>query len=98
MVGYNELGSINDEFSEYQKSIDDSTDDFSKDFATYVNVYMVRGIFTSLQKAFGYYATRGITGHQLYPCTMEAVRVLTAIGFNVRSMTSDGASSNRKFF
>eukprot|EP00111_Clytia_hemisphaerica_P016742 TCONS_00049641-protein len=39
-----------------------------------------------------------LPSHQLYPCSMEAIRVLTAIGFHVRSMTSDGATSNRKFF
>ena len=99
MVGFTEIGDINSEFDEFQKEIEDNSDDLSKrDFATYVIVYMVRGLFTGLQQSFGYYATRGISGHQLYPCTMEAIRVLSSIGFSVRSITSDGASPNRKFY
>ena len=99
MVGFTEIGDINSEFDKYRRDIEDNSDDLSdRDFATDVIVYMVRGLFTGLQQSFGYFATHGISDPPLYPCTMEAIRVLSSIGFNVRSITSDGVSSNRKFY
>ena len=59
---------------------------------------MVRGIFTNLVFPIGYFASTGFTGAQLYPCTLEATRVLEAVGFIVRVYTSDGAAPNRKFY
>ena len=40
----------------------------------------------------------GFTAAQLYPCTLEATRILEEIGFKVCVFTSDGASPNRKFY
>ena len=68
------------------------------DFATHVNVYLVRGLFSSLCYPFAYFATNGITPSQLFLTGLEAVRTLNSIGFQVRAMVSDGASVNRKFF
>lgn len=97
LVGFMELGSLNDEFQQFQSSFDKG-DDITRDFATHVLVYMVRGIFTSLIYPFGYFGTQGATGAQLYPCTMEAIRVLHSIDLEVRAVVSDGASPNRKLF
>ena len=70
----------------------------SKRLATYVNVFMIRGIYSNLESVIGYHASCGFTGDQLYPLVWEATRVLEAIGFKVRSWVCDGASPNRSFF
>jgi len=54
-----------------------------REFAKYVNVFMVRGIFTKLHYSFGYFASQGLTGDQMYPCCLEATRVLETIEFQV---------------
>lgn len=97
LVGLIELGDLNDELQLFQASVE-KADAIDRDLASHALVFMVRGIFTSLIYPLGYFATLGVTSAQLYPCTMEAIRVLTAIDFNVRAVVSDGAAPNRKFY
>lgn len=97
LVGFTELGTLNEEFKAYQASFNNESIS-NQDFATHVNVFLVRGIFSSLIYPFGYFATSGITASQLYSCAMEAVGVLGSIGLETRAFVSDGASVNRKFF
>lgn len=68
------------------------------DFANYVMVFMVRGIFTGFCSTIGYFASSGMTGDQLCPLVLEATRILEAITFKVRNWTCDGATPNRKMF
>jgi len=56
---------------------------------------MVRGIVTNLLYPFGYFSSRGMTGTQMYATALEAIRVLTSIGFKVQALVADGASPNR---
>ena len=99
MVGFTEMGDLNEEFRSFKERVEnrseseDVNDDeeFNRSFATHVIVYMARGIFTNLAYPFGYFFSTGFTAAQLYPCTMEATRVLTAIGFRVCVFVSDGA-------
>ena len=46
----------------------------------------MRGIFSALAYPFGYFATQGATSSQLYACTMEAIRFLSAIDLEVRAI------------
>ena len=54
---------------------------------------MVRGIFSNLQYAFGHFAS-----DQIFPCPLEAIRILESIGLCVRAITFNGTSPNRKYF
>jgi len=96
LVGFTDLGDINNELRSFDAQV--SEDENRTDFATYILVYMVRGIFSNLIYPFGYFASLGFNAGELYPCTMLAIDVLDSIGFNVRALVSDGASPNRKFF
>ena len=71
---------------------------FSKKFAKYVNVFMIRGIFSHLKCTVGHHASAGFTGDQLFPVIWEATRVLESIGFKVHIWVCDGAAPNRRFF
>ena len=96
LVGYTELGNINDELRLFESKV--KSEEYRQDFATHVIVYMVRGIFTNLVYPFGFFASLGFTAAQLFPCTMEAISIIESIGLKVRVLTSDGATPNRKFF
>ena len=106
MIGFTEMGDVNEEFRSFKENVEKVDNETSssdsvhleRSFATHVIVYMVRGIFTGLAYPFGYFASTGFSAAQLYPCTMEATRILTAIGFRVCTYVSDGASPNRKFY
>ena len=99
LVGFIELGQIHEEFKQFQNSClqeDGNNDD--REFSAHVNVILVRDIFSALCYPFAYFATNGVTPSQLFTTGLEAVRVLTSVGFQVRAMVSGGASVNRKFF
>ena len=92
------MGDVNEEIARFKATCDENMDADERSFATYVNVFMVRGICSPLCYAFGYYAGLGFTADQLFPIVWEATRVLESIGFKVRAWTCDGASPNRKIF
>ena len=96
LVGYTELGNINDELRLFESKV--KNEEYRQDFATHVIVYMVRGIFTNLVYPFGFFASLGFTAAQLFPCSMEAISIIESIGLKVQVLTSDGATPNRKFF
>ena len=78
LVGFTEMGSINDEFRKFQDSVEsqNSGNNIKRKYASYVLVYMVRGIFSNLCCRFAYFASTGFTAAQLYPCTLKATKVL----------------------
>lgn len=100
IIGYTEMGDLNEEISRFQTRCleDTSEEESSRKFATHVNVFMVRGICSSLCYPFGYHASIGFTGDQLFDIVWEATRVLESIGFKVRAWVCDGAPPNRKLF
>ena len=71
----------------------------SSDVATLANsmlVFMVRGLFTSLEFPYAQFPCKAITGDQLFHPFWEAVGRLERIGFKVLATTFDGASVNRR--
>ena len=98
LVGFTEMGEINEEIREFQSSCDDENSKAERPFASYVNVFMVRGICSNLCYTFGYHASLGFTASQLVPLVWEANHILECIGFKVRAWVCDGASPNRKCF
>lgn len=99
LIGFTEMGDINEEFVKFEKSFDaDFSEKSDREFANYVIIFMVRGILSKLIYPFGYFASMGFTAAQIYPCIWEATKILESIGFYVRAFIADGASPNRKFF
>ena len=99
LIGFLEMGEINDEIKAFQNKCNDQSEEcIEREFATYVNVFMVRGIFTRLAYPFGYHASTGLSSDQLFPLVWEATRILEMLGLKVRTWVCDGASPNRKFF
>ena len=96
VVGFTNLGSINDELLNLERECQD--DQTPSPVATHILVLMVRGIFFKLEFPFAHFATRGVTADLLFPIVWEAIQEIEAIGLKVIFVTGDGASSNRKFF
>ena len=98
LVGFCEMGDINQEIESFQARCVDKESSvltISKDIAKYVNVFVVRGIYTHLESTIGYHASRGFTGDQLFLLVWEATRILKVVGFKVRSWVCDEATQNR---
>ena len=108
LVGFTDMGDINDELEKFGRMCEDDSvkkesminEELGKEkpLAKYVIVFMVRGIVSNLQYAFGHFASEGFDCDQILPCAHEAIRNLEAIGLKVRAVTADGASPNRKYF
>ena len=106
LVGFCEMGEINDEIEKFSKPMESqaATEKQSlepgsdSNIAKYIIMFMVRGIFSNLQYAFGNFANEGFDSDQIFPCALEAIRILESIGMCVRAITEDGASPNRKVF
>ena len=58
---------------------------------------MVRGLFGPLKFPYVQFATKDITGDQLYDLFWDVVFHLEMCGFRVVAATADGASPNRAF-
>ena len=52
-------------------------------------LFMLRGMFSSLEFSYAHYATRGITADSLYPIVWEAVQRLESCGIHVIAFCSD---------
>ena len=106
LVGFCEMGEINDEIEKFSKAMESQAatekqflePGSDRNIAKYVIVFMVRGIFSNLQYAFGHFAGEGFDSDQIFPCALEAIRILESIGLCVRAITADGSSPNRNYF
>ena len=101
LVGFTEMGKINDEMEEFGRLCSNDKNDNSdkeRHTAKYVMVFMVRGLCSNLQYTFGHFASEGFESDQIFHCAHEAARLLEGLGLKVRAITADGASPNRKFF
>ena len=97
-----EMGDSNGEMSQFQTKCEDSEcqgeESIGKKVAKYVNVFMVRGIFSKLCYPIGSHASIGVTGDQLFSLVWEATQIIEGIGFKLRVWVCDGATPNRKCF
>ena len=89
------MGDVNDEIKTLMNRFEEKGE--NHDFARYINVFFVRGIFSKLCFPIGCHPSMGFTGDQLFPLVWEATRILEGLGLKVRSWTCDGATPNRKF-
>ena len=95
LIGFTDLGDINSEIERFEQQLAGSNE---RPLATQIICFIVRGIYSHLNYPIGFFGTNGCRSDQIYNCCWEAVRVLEAVGINVRDFISDGASSNRTFY
>ena len=94
MIGFTEIGDINDEILELQRK-------FSRkegDLATHMLASMARSKFSHFNFPNGYFSYKVFNNDQLFPCVWEAIGVLESIGSKVHACIFDGTTPNRKVF
>ncbi len=87
LIGFTNVGDVNDKKSHCNVS-------------THMFLFMVRGMFSTLEFPYAHFATKGISADSLhvYPIVWEAVQRLECCGMNVIAFCCDGASPNSKFY
>lgn len=82
LVGYTNLGDINNHLVDFEQSIDDQAE---TKFAKTMLVFMVRGMFNKSQFAYVQFPAIDLTGDLLYEPFWEAVGRIENCGFKVCS-------------
>jgi len=93
VIGFVQAGNINDELTRLE---DDNSS--SPPVAKHILTLMVRGVFSNLRFPYAHFATKDLSGAELFNIIWEAIERLEYMGFKVIALTGDGASCNRKFF
>ena len=96
LVGFTGVGDINDHLNKVEEQLDGKKP--HSNVATHMLLFMIRGLFSSLEFPYAHFATRGASADTLFPLVWEAVERLEYCGFNVIAFCCDGASPNRKFY
>ena len=96
IVGFRELGDINEELNEFERKFQNSSTKF-KELATYVICFMARGLMKRFSHPVSYFSSRGFTSDQLFPVTSRAIRILEAIGLEVIAVVCNGQLPTKDF-
>ena len=83
MVGFTNLGSINNHLADFEQSLV-SGHDSSCSLAKTMAVFMVRGLFTSLQFQYVHFACTNLCGDQMYDPLWKAIWRIENCGLKVK--------------
>ena len=97
LVGYSDLGEINNILSDYEKQLS-ASHSTQRPMAKLMLVFMVRGLFTSLKFPYVQFPAASTKGGDIFPLVRQAIKHLTRLGLHVMTITCDGASDNRRMF
>ena len=97
LLGFTDLGSINNLLTEFEQSLASESDIPFKALSKTMLVFMVRGLFINLQFPYAQFACSSVTGDQIFNPFWECIMCLERCGFMVAATTANGASPNRTF-
>ena len=97
VIGFTNLGEVNSHLEAYETSLSRSTQSVPSP-ATSMLVFMVRGLFSTLQFPYAQFPYCALSGDQLFEPFWERVSRLERIGFKVIGLSCDGLAANRRFF
>ena len=86
MIGFENLGDINDQLVQFEKSVTEDKPLAAPQLAKTMMVFMVRGLFSSLQFAYAQFPCAELTGELLYDPFWEAIRRVENCGLKVCAM------------
>lgn len=96
LIGFVDITDINQHLTAFEQSCLGEIP--THQLATHMLVFMVRGLFSSLEFPYAQFPVATASGEVLYPIVWHCVEHLEMIGFKVLALVCDGASPNRKFF
>lgn len=85
MIGFSNLGDVNEQLLAFEQSMQ-SDEQASPSPAKTMMVFMVRGLFNSLQFPYAQFPCSELTGELLYEPFWEAVSKIENIGLKVRCL------------
>ena len=91
LIGFVNLGSVNDLLLRYESSLESGSSDTFPILAKSMLVFMVRGLFTPLQLPYAQFPCKVLSGDLIFTPFWKAV-------CGVVSATADRATRNRSFF
>ena len=99
LIGFANLGEINSHLLQFQASLESSDSSSSNEqLAKTMLVFMVRGLFSSLEFPYVQFPCTTISGDLLFDPRWQAVERIERCGLKVLGVTADGASPNRRLF
>ena len=96
LVGFSNLGEMNSHLLQFQFSLEKEGSE--EQLAKTMLVFMVWGLFSSLEFPYVQFPCTTITGDLLFDPLWEAIERLERCGLKVLAVTADGASPNRRLF
>lgn len=98
LIGFANIGDTNQHLLQFQQLVESDADTCidHQPLAKTMFVFMVRGVFSSLQFPYAQFPFATVSGELLFDPFWEAVRRLEMIGLKVVAATADGASTNRR--
>lgn len=96
MIGFVNVTDINHHLSAFEQQCHSEV--LSHSFATHMLVFMVRGLFSSLEFPYVQFPRVSSTGDVIHPLVWQCIEHLELIGLKVLAVVCDGATPNRKFF
>ncbi len=99
IVGFVNLGSINNDLEALQSSLVDEAAKQQPEVASSMLVLMIRLLRRpSFTFPVAQYPVSSLSGNKLYPIVWEVIEALELNGLKVMCISCDGLSANRKFF
>ena len=90
LIGFTDLGDSTINYATFEKQ---------NELASHVLAFFIRGLTTNLKFSFSYFATKAVITFQISPIFWEAVFILEkTCNLWVIAATSDGASTNKRFY
>ena len=90
LTGFTDLGDSTINYATFEKQ---------DELAFHVLAFFIRGLTTNSKFSFSYFATKSVTAFQILPAFWEAVFIFEkTCKLWVIATTSDGASTNRRFY
>ena len=83
MIGFVDLGDINNDLMQLSNNFKESNVPASNQLATHICAFMLRGVFTNLVFPLAHFPTNSLTAEQLYVIVWELVAALEGIGLKV---------------
>ena len=98
LIGFANLGEINSHLLQFQASVESDTSTSNEQLAKTMLVFMVQGLFSSLEFPYVQFPCTAISGDLLFDPLWQAIERIERCGLKVLAVTADGASPNRRLF
>lgn len=96
LTGFTNIGDVNSHLVAFEKSLEgEKVEDVVAD---HMLVFMVRGLFSSLQFPYVQFPCTDLSGDHMYAPFWQAVGRLEQCGFRVMALVCDGLAANRRLF